>query len=245
MNITLWIDGQEQGPYDTEDVLKAVRDGTINSQVLARASSSAKWQPLQKLVPSLQPKTTRATAQKTNWVWIFWVAVALVGVAASAGVTYIISHLPPPTVTVTGQVFIATRGGQNVKLGLVPLLAYPPEKIGPFAKAQTARLMEATNESSDPEEAERLMFSHEWLLKKLPNPTATAKTDADGRFSLKCRRGDVVIAASQREVFNKTERYVWVFKAEGGETMLSNDEMIEIPLLILQKISRLSLGLSK
>lgn len=63
----------------------------------------------------------------------------------------------------------------------------------------------------------------------LPTPTATAKTDADGRFQLNIPdEGDyVLLATSTRAVFNTTEKYFWIvrLKPQDSKVTLSNDNL--------------------
>lgn len=241
MNITLWIEGQEHGPYEPDQVAAAVRDGTINAQVLARIGASGKWKPLAEVFPAVRATPQPRRAKPTNWKLIGAVAaISLIVVAVGVGAaSFFVQYRPK--VTVTGQVFIVTRGGQNFKLGLVPVMAYAPQDIAAFADERLSAL-KAIRESSDIEDLAKGVksFSPEFVTNALPRPSSSAKTDADGRFSLKCRKGDVLIAAGQREVFKDTERYVWVKRAEDGELMLSNDGDLAVPDLILNEIKRLA-----
>jgi hypothetical protein len=63
----------------------------------------------------------------------------------------------------------------------------------------------------------------------LPEPTATAKTDADGRFKLNLPvEGDfVIVASSTRQVFDKVEKYYWMVRLKPAELTLSlsNDNL--------------------
>jgi len=63
----------------------------------------------------------------------------------------------------------------------------------------------------------------------LPEPVATAKTDADGRFELTIPdKGEyVLVASAERTVFNDVERYFWVVRlnSEESKVTLSNDNL--------------------
>src|SRR5438874_6038992 len=63
----------------------------------------------------------------------------------------------------------------------------------------------------------------------LPQPVATAKTDADGRFELTIPdKGEyVLVASAERTVFNDVERYFWVVRlnSEESKVTLSNDNL--------------------
>lgn len=66
-----------------------------------------------------------------------------------------------------------------------------------------------------------------------PPPAATAKTDADGRFTLTLKRGDryALRAVATRAVFNNTEMYEWLIwltpSKDGARIILANDNMID------------------
>ena len=63
----------------------------------------------------------------------------------------------------------------------------------------------------------------------LPEPLATGKTDADGRFKLTVPEKDeiVVLATSSRMTFDRVERYFWIVRLAPQEThlTLSNDNL--------------------
>ncbi len=63
----------------------------------------------------------------------------------------------------------------------------------------------------------------------LPQPVATAKTDADGHFELTIPdKGEyVLVASAERTVFNDVERYFWIVRVNAGESKatLSNDNL--------------------
>jgi hypothetical protein len=62
----------------------------------------------------------------------------------------------------------------------------------------------------------------------LPQPVATAKTDADGRFELTIPEGEyVLVASAERTVFKDVETYFWVVRLNPEEfkVTLSNDNL--------------------
>ena len=63
----------------------------------------------------------------------------------------------------------------------------------------------------------------------LPQPVATAKTDADGRFTLTLPdEGEyVMVASSTRAVFSQTENYYWMVRVDPQQSSitLSNDNL--------------------
>ena len=75
--------------------------------------------------------------------------------------------------------------------------------------------------------------SYPFYLAGLPTPFTTAKTDADGKFSLKLKPGKYVLAAiSSRTVGTDTEKYCWlvwltVDPNQSKRVMLSNDNLFE------------------
>lgn len=70
-------------------------------------------------------------------------------------------------------------------------------------------------------------------FEKLPTPTAVAKTDADGRFTLTLPLGKYVIAAKSSRRLSKTdsEFYFWLVRLDTSSInqslMLSNDNLLE------------------
>jgi len=171
---------------------------------------------------------------------------------------------------IVGEVFIVTKGGQNVRLGLVEVRAFPESQIKPFisqklkeAEAQRPALEEAvteaqrhyeqakanaraaTNDYLDAELGERMsalstrfsredsarekltelndaegklayLSAPEFFFAGLPQGVASARTNADGKFTLTVpRSGKYALAArAQREVFGSTEFYYWMVWVE-------------------------------
>jgi hypothetical protein len=67
----------------------------------------------------------------------------------------------------------------------------------------------------------------------LPIPPSTAKTDADGKFSLQItKKGEfILVAQAQRQVSDNTEKYFWIIHVHPDgkpemQIMLSNDNLI-------------------
>ena len=133
--------------------------------------------------------------------------------------------------TLKGQVFIATRGGENAKLGAVEICAYSlPDynaqvkwlQLGALAKIAVA-LKQADNLDKTGEPARALEIRDTMAVERrkafgtLARPGANGtKTDADGRFTLvhKIVGPYVVCASAQRIVGNETEYYRWVVPSE-------------------------------
>jgi hypothetical protein len=76
---------------------------------------------------------------------------------------------------------------------------------------------------------QKLLHSAVPYFEGLPQPAATAKTDADGRFQLNIPdEGDyVLVASSTRVVFNTVEKYFWIVRVRAGDSKvtLSNDNL--------------------
>ena len=163
----------------------------------------------------------------------------------------------PSTGELSGQVFIVTKGGQNFKLGLVTVRAISTEKLKPWAGKKQAEntnrqkrlgeLKARFDASNDLLEKGQLadeitklasMFSNkeefgEDLLTGLPPGDVTAKTDAEGHFTMVLpRRGQFALAAqASRDAGGTTERYYWLIwvSLDGSarrEIMLSNDNLV-------------------
>jgi hypothetical protein len=127
----------------------------------------------------------------------------------------------PTHQTLRGQIFIVTRGGESVKLGLVEVRAITAEALA--AHADFDRELGGGTQSPA-----RLFFTIGF-----PDSAATTKTDADGRFSLTVPRGLKVVlaAAAQRQVGGNREAFHWLVKpdaarTDGGEILLSNDNVV-------------------
>jgi hypothetical protein len=71
------------------------------------------------------------------------------------------------------------------------------------------------------------------VFDSLPSPSATAKTDADGRFTITLKRGQryLIRATASRDVIGSTENYEWlVWRTAGAGTerlVLANDNMTD------------------
>jgi hypothetical protein len=73
------------------------------------------------------------------------------------------------------------------------------------------------------------------ILKRLPKPHRSVKTDAEGEFSTTLETGEkyVFCATSKRDIRGSTEYYAWVHEAKvedgnTGKTMLSNDNLASV-----------------
>lgn len=119
---------------------------------------------------------------------------------------------------ISGQVFIVTKGRDNVKLGLVGVHALSDEQL----KTAVVTAFEGKAIPANEPLAERLFAI-------LPPPAAT--TDADGQFALTAKGRVWLLAKAERNAGNSTESYVWVVptKGEDGKLLLANDKLLKDP----------------
>ena len=173
----------------------------------------------------------------------------------------------------SGQIFVVTQGGVNVKMGLVGVHVVTPEDLQPIAaklvqeykreeakrksflaislldqsalkefeaqlaameppslsgKVDAIRLLKReAEERLEKLKADVMANGQDGLLNQavlserlmLSLPGQATKTDADGRFSVRAKPQDRLLARAQRKVGNDVENYIWnlsVTKAERG-----------------------------
>ena len=116
---------------------------------------------------------------------------------------------------ISGQIFIVTKGRENVKLGLVGVHALSDEQL----KTAVVAALGGKTTAPTADFVDRL-FTH------LPPPSA--KTDADGQFNLKAKGKVWLLAREKRKVGNSDETYLWIVATEGdsGKLLLSNDTVL-------------------
>jgi len=200
-----------------------------------------------------------------------------------------------------GEVFIVTKGGENVRLGLVTVQAISEDKMKEFIAKKSSEskteieklqkeiekaeieLADAEKEAKSSEKERDRRFAillnslaskkadsyhkdsvkiHEsklnilidkrknldslkskqnyygsaaFYFNDLPDPITSAKTDADGRFTLFIsRERRVALAAhASRQVSNKKEKYYWLVwvsldEKPPGNIFLSNDNLTDV-----------------
>jgi hypothetical protein len=163
-----------------------------------------------------------------------------------------LSGCSPSPKELAGDVFIVTKGGENYKLGLVPVDLIDEKVAAPYVEAQkkTARqqlpkLIAATNDGfgclnfsnrHTEEQCDQMFKLGSWAFYTdgLPRLQST-KTDADGRFNFTVpRKGKyALVARASRSVGGDTENYYWfVWVSVDGEApkrvMLSNDNLWKV-----------------
>ncbi len=134
------------------------------------------------------------------------VAASKLGISESIS----FSNLPlfkPSEAQIEGEVFIVTKGGQNYKLGLVPITIRKLSDVKIATQERPVRQTEVLVET---------------------------KTNADGKFFATLPYGQYEISASgSRYVIGKTEYYTWrvplVVKQEKQSVLLSNDNLLYEP----------------
>jgi hypothetical protein len=142
-----------------------------------------------------------------------------------------------PKGTLSGQVFVSSREGENFKLGAV--------QVGLFARDAIDTLLTAAKKQADiriqqlsppadaaKDEYQRIIASRDFYYSGafyfglLLNPIHVAETDADGRFAIEVpKTGTFVIAAkAQRTVGEYTEHYYWLqpVSLEGEQQLTQN-----------------------
>jgi len=175
-------------------------------------------------------------------------AVSLLAVALIATVHRTASDKPR---MLTGQVFVVTRGGENIKMGLVGVRALPREQVDLVVKKLLTERSEIEQMTAIyPQNADfdsKLKARRQFLetavpyFAALPQPIVATKTDADGNFVLEIPRDRqcVLAAMAERKVGNMTESYFWLLHIDSSASsrlLLSNDNLISegAPQSVLQ-----------
>ncbi len=144
---------------------------------------------------------------------------------------------------VEGQAFIATKSGENVKLGLVQICLYRRADFVAFIESnKSAGLADEDRMDSLATKASaagdhntalfwrtRAVATCHTFFNALPAPLRSTKTDADGKFKLQVPDGEdlIVFARAKRVVAAKDELYLWILPKEEWEEplFLSNDNL--------------------
>jgi hypothetical protein len=105
----------------------------------------------------------------------------------------------PKESEITGEIFVATKGGQSFKLGAVSVLLLKKSTANGMREGKTQA---KTSLSSLPD----------------PQTVATTTTNSDGKFTFKVPYGEyAVLARAQRNVFDDTEHYVWLVDVSANQ----------------------------
>lgn len=152
----------------------------------------------------------------------------------------------PKEVKLEGSVFVVTRGGQNIKLGLVPITLLNAEKFDTAVKRWVPSSEEFLADLSKTnmnlaKNIQRSMLVQKgvisafceanYICADILEPLSKSKTDADGRFSFRVPSEGrfVLVAKAQRTILDDEENYYWFLsielKGEDKQVMLSNDNL--------------------
>ena len=107
---------------------------------------------------------------------------------------------------ISGQIFIVTKGSQNVKLGLVAVHVLTDAQIKDASERCFNR--ENTFTTRGFEAISDRFFD---CL-----PPAITKSDADGQFTVRAKGKVWLLARSSRKVGSDDESYVWAVATEGS-----------------------------
>ncbi len=131
-----------------------------------------------------------------------------------------------PNQSVSGQVFIVTEGGENIRLGLVDVLLLDRTTCEQYQDEEEMR----ASARDKGEIGSEVKFLQELFA---PKPVQKSTTDADGKFHLDIpNEGKFgIFARASRRVGLRTENYVWFFwirgdRAETNPLILSNHNLI-------------------
>lgn len=133
--------------------------------------------------------------------------------------------------TLSGQVFVSTKGGENFKLGAVDVALFARDAIDvllPGLKANADIKIQQLHSSVDSAFSRKLdrYYSGAFYFDFLGFPIQSAETDADGKFVIQVpQSGRFVIAAqAKRSVGDNTEHYYWLqpISLEGQQQLTQN-----------------------
>jgi len=142
-----------------------------------------------------------------------------------------------PKGTLSGQVFVSSREGENFKLGAVQVGLFARDAIDTLLTAAKKQADIRIQQLSPPVGAAKdeyqgitasrdFYYSGAFYFGLLLNPIHVAETDADGRFAIEVpKTGTFVIAAkAQRTVGEHTEHYYWLqpVSLEGEQQLTQN-----------------------
>jgi len=210
MEIYVSSNGKESGPF-AKGLLEAyLREGIYSPTDLGWCEGMVEWVPLGNIFPNL-PKKKKDSRKKTT---PFRMAVAVViAVGISATICAILlrdqifawsSNTFRSSVDLDGQVFIVTKGGESIKLGLAQIAIFNRTEIHDAIPSLRGGLQAMRQSGSSWNVDFRSV--DDWL----PKAVSFTQTDADGRYKISGKKGDILIATCQRQVFDDTEKYVWV-----------------------------------
>ena len=159
----------------------------------------------------------------------------------------ILSGCKPKEATVSGQIFIVTRGGESIKLGSVQVQIIEKQSLVEFLKQKQAAIdlprerdvadatgkkdLDAIKAAIDAKYAP-YPSTETYLDDFSPMAVRSVVSDADGKFSISYPREipSLIYAKAERETDSGTEKYYWLLNAypdaDNWHPMLSNDNLI-------------------
>jgi len=159
--------------------------------------------------------------------------------------------------TISGQVFVTTRGGENIKLGAVQVNLIDSKELLPilsslqsdWLKAEDQAIdellgMNPASEKTDAELKENLSLvssGRDKIISRLPAPLLTTTTDAEGRFAFPkagVGTGRALSACAERHLASfgdnpSVEHYCWLVPVPPSDSeqisvMLTGSNMIGV-----------------
>jgi hypothetical protein len=203
MNIYVRRGGTTYGPYTEVQAREYLKQGVFAAEDLACREGESEWQPFSTIIPpqptkpaattrpaSEHSRSTTATAQparKLSTPLIVFGAIFL-GLILAGGTLMIawptVETLFERNRELSGEVFIVTKGGQNYKLGLVPIALYSLETLKRYldqkkqqAQTELARLgplVEAAKSEMDAKNKTKSAAFDAWLHSHYSDPNRSA-----------------------------------------------------------------------
>ncbi len=245
-----WIREQEGTPFSAADECLLAEKGIISLiskkiriqrliQIFLSAFALASKVSLKSIIK--KSKSNRITILKYSAGISFAAFIFFVDNPVSA---YVLGH-SLFSKEISGSVFIKTKGGDNIKLGLVDIYVIPLSKneasqtqaIINLKKLRAIELRDTydyVGRSKIREKYEKYhqMFMSFFSLHEKREEIVRSTTDADGRFNFRLRKGIeyLLTAEASRKLFDSSEYYKWAIIIDTNyseELLLSNHTMID------------------
>lgn len=96
MNLILWDNGKERGPFDSDSLQKSIQTGDVSPKMLARLETGKDWKPLESFFPKPKPEVAQSAASSprlkpSKAAAIALTALLLIG-AAVVGSRFMSAH---------------------------------------------------------------------------------------------------------------------------------------------------------
>lgn len=208
-------------------IFSRVKSGAIDNDIPPEHIESKK-----NLNNILNSNLITSIKNKQKYLYIV-AAVCLVIILLSFGYPYVNNHVLNGSLD--GEVFVVTNGAQVLRLALVDIRVCRKDLYDNFnektrveldeikkqiddirdkysnAPKTYGTLLDVARETDKLRERQKYISSGEYLFEGLPTIINT-KSDAEGKFSLKLKRGAsvVITAHGSRFSFGNTEKYFWI-----------------------------------